>query len=815
MWGRIKLKVSRSRDSATATTNDEEQDCVGDDEALSGLNKLSLSNSSDFVCNSHHNSRNADQTEDVADEAMCPSSMLHGLSSNHSSELLKNKLQINGNHFEDSCITSLTSMLPAFGCKTAASEQERMVNSSGGFLQNDNGININCLNFEKYYENYDGYADNDSCKVESDGRQVVEEMPENNDECCLRTCSSPPKLMRREKVKTGEAAELRKSRLSCHLKNNSEAMTSLPKPLELPPRMKSTSSLTPDDIQTDDVLFEARTSSTVVCQKPNVMSGGSSVSDGRMSTEPSTAESTDSGIQPSLCSGHEDRCMLSSGIEDDPKDDLFSEHFMSQNSDYMLLEDAKAMMASSLSDDGSCADYIDHFVVERCPNTHTQQVPVDYVPYCESVTVLRRVNRDPVDEEMARHTSCSSKVDYVPIDSSFAALYNGGRMIQNNTNAHITRCTETDDYECGRETNMPVKRYLSDCSSKPECDLNGSSSANMEYDQVGVSGRMQIQSQPVGFDIDSDDDSYLPPLPSRNYRNRSQRLGLEDLSILSDTVSSNASAETNNDEQTHMSWEEVMKEAHALGIPLSAPRSEVSDSKSSVSVSSSDMFDSVDSLALNNHSDCMSLSVHSAIASSCALHDKDVSNISQDNSPLKVSALAKCASPFKEKFRLHNLFSKKKSKKTLDIGSDGIKGSGRIIQRHSSAAAEIQGRNLPPLPPKRIHASSSNMSRSSLDPLPSSAEFSRPQAHRTLSTRTLPARENTSGLMTGSVWAGSSASVGCQSEMSASGISARSISSIESHRDALAQGNFKYAFIMCFICILMCNFLLYATSHLY
>ena len=802
MWGRIKLKVSRSRDCAAATSYNEQQDCIGDEATLTGLNKLSVSNSSDSVCSSHHSSScEAHRTQDVTDAVTCPSSMMHGFS-NHGSGSLNYQQQVNGNHFQNNCVNSDTSVLRRF--ETAVSEQERMVNSCIGFPQNDNGINVKHCDFEKnsHHENYNGYATDNSCTVENDSRQVVGEMSKNStSESSHRVCSSPPKLMRREKVKTGEVAESRKSRLLCRLKNDGESMTSLPKPLELPSRLKVTSSLTPDDMQADEALFEAHISGTVVCRKPNVMSGSSSASDGRMSAEPSTAESVDSGIQPSLCSGNEDKGLNSSGVEDNLQDDPFSEHFTSQNSDYMLLEDAKAMMASSLPADSSCTYCTDHFVVEECSSTHgtttsgadrngMQQVPVDYIPYCESVTVLRRINHDPADENKVRQTSCGSKADYVPIDSSFAALNNGQSLtvVQSDSSAHVIRGTRTDDRENISGTHLPVNQHVSDYSLKPACSVNGPLNASVECDQANGTGFMQIPSPPAGFDFDSDDDSYLPPLPSRNYRNASQRC-IEDLSVSSDAVSDCVSVETDSEEKTHMSWEEVMKEAHALGIPLSAPRSEVSDWKSSVSVASSDVSDCIDNRVPYSRFDCMSSSEHSAVASSYASQDKDVSTACQNSSPSKTSALAKCASPFKEKFRLHNLFSKKKGKKT-DVDCE-VKDSRRVIQRHSSAAAEIQSRNLPPLPPKRSQASGSNMSRSSLDPIPPSSEFPpRQRTHRTMSTLTLPARDSSSGSMTGSVWAGSSASVGTQSQVSDAGISSKSVSVIESYRDVLTQGNY-------------------------
>jgi len=798
MWGRFRHKVSRSRDSVPVTTYDERQD--QDEVASSDLNNLSLRSSSDVV----RSSSDADQAPAAAEDVTSSSSIVHGLSSNRSLGSLKNHQQFNGNHFLNNRVSSDTDMLNRF--QTTNSDQEiTSINSCVALPQNDNRIDVKYNDFEKYShgENCNGYATDKSRRVGSDTMQLVEEMSRNESGVtCRRVSSSPPKLMRREKVKTGEVVvESRKSRLSCHLKNIGESVSSFSKPLELPLRQKLAScSLTPDDMQVDEAAFEAQVSGTTVCKKPNVMLGSRSASDGRMSTEPSTAESTDSGIQPSLCSGNDDKGLNSSGAEDD---DPFSELFSSQNSDYMLLEDAKAMMASSLpASGGSFTNYLDHSIVERLQNTrgsttadvnnanNLEHVSVDYVPYCESVTVLHRISHDSVDERKV-----GSKADYVPVDSSFAGLCNDQSLPvkQNGISPCVTRGTGTDDHVQGRGTCLSVNSRVSDYSSKSESTLN----ASMDDDRASRTGNM-----PVGFDIDSDDDSYLPPLPTRNYRKTSPQYVEEDMPVSSDMLSSHVSVESSaSEERTHMSWEEVMKEAHALGIPLAAPRSETSDCKSSVSVASSDVSDCADNPAPYGRLDRMSSSEHSAVASSCAQEDKDILNTSQCSSPSKMSALAKCASPFKEKFRLHNLFSKKKSKKTDVVDGEVKDSSARIVQRHSSAAAEIQRRNLPPLPPKRIQAAGCNMSRSSLDPIPPSSEFSRPRAHRTLSTLTLPARDSASGLMTGSAWAGSSSSVGCQSDMSESGISSRSVSGIESHRDTLTQGNFGNIFVcIMFVC---------------
>ena len=780
MWSKIKLKVSRSRDSASTTTYDEQQNCVDDDVTLT---RLSLRNSSDFACHS----RNA-----VADEVTFPSSMVHGFS-NSSFGSAMNQQQINGNNFMNNRVCSDSNVPHRF--QTVNSEQLNTVSNCVGFPQRDSFTKHGDCEQHAGVGNCNGYTTDKIHKAEHDTRQVVEDLSQNSVvEPRQRLCSSPPKLMRREKVKTGEVLESRKSRLSGHVKNNSESVTCFPKPLELQPNhMSINGSANTGGMLTDGAMF-----GTAMLRKPDLMASSNFTSDGQISTEPSTAESTDSGIQPSLCSGNEDKGLNSSATEDDLRDDALSECFTSQNSDYMLLEDAKAMMASSLVADGSCTDYVDHLVMEHFPNAngdmtsdvvanHAWQIPVDYIPYCESITVLRRVNHNPVDERKVGQGSYCSKADYVPVDSSFAAFYSGPPLPVRQT---VTRGTNTDSDEIGR---VMHSRHMSDYSSKPEYNFSGSSTDNIVSGHNNESGNVQMPSQPFGFDVDSDDDSYLPPLPSRNYRNASERYD-EDMSTSSDILSSRGSMEADGEEKTHMSWEEVMKEAHALGIPLSAPRSEVSDWKSSLSVASTAMSDCTDNSPLYNHFDYVSPSEHSAVAP----QDKDLSNTS--NSPLKASALTKCANPFKDKFKLHNLFSKKKNKK-MD-GDGEVTDSSRIVQRHSSAAAEIQRRDLPPLPPKRRQANGGNMSRSCLDSFASSSEFPRQHAHRTLSTLTLPAKDSSSALMTGSVWAGSSASVRSQSEASETGICSSSVSGLDCHRDLMMQGEFMDFSLCVCVCIL-------------
>ena len=159
----------------------------------------------------------------------------------------------------------------------------------------------------------------------------------------------PPRLMRREKTRNANGdviIESRKSRLSCRLKeNNACSVTMVPKPLDtFPPQDPDLVGhcSTVDIDQTVDIIC-GLPCATQPSKSRDVLTSGSSTSDfGRTSTEPSTAESTDSGIQPSLCStGSNDEKGHSSGPDDD--DLITTSQPNGRHSDYLLFEEARAM----------------------------------------------------------------------------------------------------------------------------------------------------------------------------------------------------------------------------------------------------------------------------------------------------------------------------------------------------------------------------------------------------------------------------------------------------------------------------------------
>ena len=85
----------------------------------------------------------------------------------------------------------------------------------------------------------------------------------------------------------------------------------------------------------------------------------------------------------------------------------------------------------------------------------------------------------------------------------------------------------------------------------------------------------------------------IPPLPSRNYSMGDDNYNAKMMRSISSTSAS--SATSTEDEPTHMSWAEVMKEAQTLGIPLRTPSREL-DEKSPNSHSMSSMDTSCSSI---------------------------------------------------------------------------------------------------------------------------------------------------------------------------------------------------------------------------
>lgn len=255
--------------------------------------------------------------------------------------------------------------------------------------------------------------------------------------------------------------------------------------------------------------------------------------------------------------------------------------------------------------------------------------------------------------------------------------------------------------------------------------------------------------------VESDDGEYLPPLPTRNYvtyvNSAAVIVNPRERKFLNGTTEVNP-------EQTHMSWDEIMREAKSLGIPLNAPPSESLGRVSSVSSMASSQ-----------------MSLASEVRSSSPLQDLAVGYPREaDTGELSPPEVAtqngwsemvpkRDGGSSRERFRLQNLFSRKS----------------RNNERSASPTNHgIQKRCLPPVPASSVAPvfTSSHANRSAQLPASSLGK----SARRTMSNMHLP----TGDRGTRSVW-GSSMSVPAQCLSSANG-SSGSVSSLLSN---ISNGN--------------------------
>lgn len=203
--------------------------------------------------------------------------------------------------------------------------------------------------------------------------------------------------------------------------------------------------------------------------------------------------------------------------------------------------------------------------------------------------------------------------------------------------------------------------------------------------------------------VDSDDGENVPPLPSRNYETyvmdgsgsviKSPGVCCHESEVLKSCLAED------DDERIHMTWDELMKEAKCLGIPLSGPQSD-SDKPHGVSP------------PRRTNSECI---FRLAVQKKSTDEDREMEQTSA--SAVKAVETRK-GSPFKEKFRLHNPFFSKKNKVPEKGGGGGggskddndqrlkqsqmmtaLKGKKSIFRHHSSSAVDIQKRSLPRPPP--------------------------------------------------------------------------------------------------------------------
>lgn len=289
------------------------------------------------------------------------------------------------------------------------------------------------------------------------------------------------------------------------------------------------------------------------------------------------------------------------------------------------------------------------------------------------------------------------EVDYVPADACVSKIYEDNSasgandvyaIVPRNGNSKLEEAPLSEAFVC-KVDDLPEKRMETlnrktyeqgdfDCCSAEAGSLPMSSGEKS-------SGNSIVSDASIFIALDSDDGENVPPLPQRNY-------GLYVSSEDAESKFSKFAESENENEQIHMTWDELMKEAKDMGIPLNGPHCD----NSSVYVASEVFIESEFSISeipdANNRS-------------SKEQQEQALDKIMTGKTELKKG------SPIKEKFRLPNLFVRKnRSSKTETVMKNDKHASAKekkssIFRHHSSV--DIQKRCLPCLPPSEQQRDSS------------------------------------------------------------------------------------------------------------
>lgn len=295
-------------------------------------------------------------------------------------------------------------------------------------------------------------------------------------------------------------------------------------------------------------------------------------------------------------------------------------------------------------------------------------------------------------------------VDYVPADVSVSKIYeDSSNSGINDVYASVPRyCAAKLEESSSCETAVFEDKQMAKKSSversspsnwpAKDDDFDAGSFANLE---AGIpASSLSVLDGPIdewkgtypdlssAAALDSDDGENVPPVPSRNYETC---IGTMNVELDSQNLEG-------SDERIHMSWEEVLREARSLGIPLNRPRPY--------------QIPFSDRPALRSES-LMSPHVSESGQVECSLDKSAVCCLNPTTKKLET----KKGSPFKEKFRLPNPFSRKNKPEHNESFGEGdgghknkhlhgtpTKGKKSSIFRHHSSV-DVQKRCLPRPPP--------------------------------------------------------------------------------------------------------------------
>lgn len=288
------------------------------------------------------------------------------------------------------------------------------------------------------------------------------------------------------------------------------------------------------------------------------------------------------------------------------------------------------------------------------------------------------------------------EVDYVPADACVSKIYEDNSaagtndvyaIVPRNGNSKLEEAPISEALAC-KVGDLPEKRM--ETRNRKTCEQGDLDSCSPEAGSFSMNGEKScgnsvVSDASVFIALDSDDGENVPPLPQRNY-------GLYVSPEDAESEFSKFAESENENEQIHMTWDELMKEAKDMGIPLNGPHCD----NSSVYVASEVFLES--EFSISQISDTNN-------RSSKEQQEQVLDKIMTGKIEMKKG------SPIKEKFRLPNLFVKKnRSTKTETVMKNDKHASAKekkssIFRHHSSV--DIQKRCLPCLPPSEQQRDSS------------------------------------------------------------------------------------------------------------
>lgn len=403
----------------------------------------------------------------------------------------------------------------------------------------------------------------------------------------------------------------------------------------------------------------------------------------QLSTEPSSAGSTDSGIQTSL---------YGSSSESDRVNRQFSD--MSVVNDEQVSPPPPPPPPKDYHPPPLHPRTADYVPVER---THQQSycgASGPYAPPCQ----LHSSYYPPLHPGMMMSEVQEAQPMLRGIGGCMVHSYHAGGLQPN-----FAPSVDSTLIDSGDEFVPPLPARNYDLSRSEDAFNNYQQSsgrcengASLQSSGYAASGQFDN-----GFNLQSpSSSSHFDSGLSRNFQSTSAQCD-NGFSLLSsgyaastrcDSTLNGEDGVNNDDEQTHMSWDEVIREAKALGIPLSRPADSMSGS-----IQDQDSLDGTlegPDASRSSAGGCDRMSVSAVLGGT----EEFVEPVPAVTSPSKTTG-----SPFRDRFRIQNLFSRKSHNRKSSVdATDDVRpnrpGTRQITRHVSTTAVDVQRRNLPPVP---------------------------------------------------------------------------------------------------------------------